>query len=70
MLIVFQRTYDLLVTAFLQNNRLENLFQVMAYHPQYLECFLRTQQYLMRGDGPLPFTYRHYIAIMVRLITS
>jgi len=52
---------------FLQNNCLEHMFQVMSYHPKYLECFIRIQQYLMYGDGPLPFTYRHYIAIMVNL---
>jgi len=50
---------------FLQNNCLEHVFQVMSYHPKYLECFMRMQQYLMYGDGPLPFSYRHYIAIMV-----
>jgi len=50
---------------FLQNNCLEHVFQVMSYHPKYLECFMRMQQYLMYGDGPLPFSYRHYIAVMV-----
>lgn len=55
----------LFVDAFLQNNRLDHVTQLMGYHPNYLEMFLRTQQYLLRGDGPLPFHYRHYIAIMV-----
>ena len=41
------------------------MIQVMGYHPHYLESFLKTQQYLLRGDGPLPYDYRHYIAIMV-----
>ena len=50
----------------MHNNRLEHMIQVMGYHPQYLESFLKTQQYLLRGDGPLPYDYRHYIAIMVR----
>ncbi|KAG2467536.1 SESN3 protein, partial [Polypterus senegalus] len=36
----------------------------MAYHPQYLESFLRTQHYILHMDGPLPFHYRHFIAIM------
>lgn len=57
-------TQALFVDAFLQNNRLDHVVQLMGYHPQYLECFLRTQQYLMKGDGALPFHYRHYIAIM------
>ena len=41
------------------------MVQVMSYHPEYLECFLKTQQYMLRSDGPLPYDYRHYIAIMV-----
>lgn len=56
----------LFIDAFIQNNRLDHVTQVMGYHPDYLDCFLRTQQYLLRGDGPLPYHYRHYIAIMVR----
>ncbi|KAM4796686.1 sestrin-3 isoform 2-T2 [Rhinophrynus dorsalis] len=36
----------------------------MRFHPQYLESFLRTQFYMLRMDGPLPYHYRHYIAIM------
>ncbi|KAH3735446.1 sestrin-1-like isoform X2 [Dreissena polymorpha] len=59
-----EQTQMLFVDAFIQNNRLDHVTQVMAYHPDYLACFLRTQQYLLRGDGPLPYHYRHYIAIM------
>lgn len=62
---VWFQTQSLFVDAFLHNNRLENLIQMMGYHPRYLDCFLKTQQYILRGDGPLPFDYRHYIAIMV-----
>lgn len=54
------------LASFLQNNRLEHIHQVMGYHPAYLEAFLKTQHYLMREDGPLPFAHRQYIAIMVR----
>lgn len=61
------QTQMVFIDAFLQNNRLDHLTQLMGYHPTYLENFLRTQQYLLRGDGPLPFHYRHYIAIMVRI---
>ncbi|CAC5391703.1 SESN1_3 [Mytilus coruscus] len=59
-----KKTQMVFIDAFLQNNRLDHLTQLMGYHPTYLENFLRTQQYLLRGDGPLPFHYRHYIAIM------
>lgn len=51
--------------AFLQNNRLDHVSRVMASHPSYLEHFLRTQHFILRGDGPLPYDYRHLIAIMV-----
>lgn len=57
-------TQMLFLDAFLQNNRIDYITQIMGFHPKYLECFLSTQQYLLRGDGPLPFHYRHYIAIM------
>ncbi|KZC14110.1 Sestrin like protein [Dufourea novaeangliae] len=50
--------------AFLQNNRLDHVSRVMASHPTYLEHFLRTQHFILRGDGPLPYDYRHLIAIM------
>ena len=39
--------------------------QHMCLHPEYLTVFSRTQHFIMRGDGPLPFDMRHYIAIMV-----
>lgn len=57
-------THTLFVDAFLQNNRLDHVTQVMGYHPAYLDHFLRTQHFILRGDGPLPYDYRHYIAIM------
>jgi len=44
--------------------RPDRLSQVMSYHPQYLEIFQKSQAFIMRGDGPLPFHYRHFIAIM------
>ncbi|KAK0085414.1 hypothetical protein PV325_005262 [Microctonus aethiopoides] len=50
--------------AFLQNNRLDHVSRVMSSHPSYLEHFLRTQHFILRGDGPLPYDYRHLIAIM------
>ena len=62
---LYFQAHNLFVDAFLHNNRLEHMVQVMGYHPQYLEAFLKTQQYMLRGDGPLPYDYRHYIAIMV-----
>ncbi|XP_024885057.1 sestrin isoform X2 [Temnothorax americanus] len=57
-------THVLLMDAFLQNNRLDHVSRVMSSHPSYLEHFLRTQHFILRGDGPLPYDYRHLIAIM------
>lgn len=59
-----EETKALFVEAFIANNRLDYSTQLMGYHRKYLECFLKTQNHLMRADGPLPFTFRHYIAIM------
>lgn len=43
---------------------LDHVSQVIGYHPRYLEHFLRTQSFIMRGDGPLPYDYRYYLAII------
>ncbi|KAK6986235.1 sestrin-1-like isoform X3 [Biomphalaria glabrata] len=57
-------THSVFMDAFIQNNRLDHVSQVMGYHPDYLRNFLTTQNYLLREDGPLPYDYRHYIAII------
>ena len=41
------------------------LVQVMEFHRKYLDIFQKSQSFIMRGDGPLPFYYRNFIAIMV-----
>ena len=61
------QSHMLFMDAFLQNNRLDHVSRVMSSHPSYLEHFLRTQNFILRGDGPLPYDYRHLIAIMVRI---
>ncbi|XP_059490967.1 sestrin-3, partial [Neocloeon triangulifer] len=45
-------------------SKLERIQKTMGDHPTYLEVFLRTQNFILRGDGPLPADYRHYIAII------
>lgn len=52
------------------NGVMDKWVTVMSAHPDYLVPYLRTHNYLLKGDGPLPFSYRHYIAIMVSLISS
>lgn len=61
-----ERAALLCMKALASRGSLDALSQQMAYHPQYLESFLRTQNYVLHMDGPLPLQYRHYIAIMVR----
>lgn len=57
---------DMLIESFLSLGRVDHLAMVMALHPSYLSCFLRTQHALFELDGPLPRDWRHYISIMVR----
>jgi sestrin 1/3 len=44
--------------------KLDRIQKTMGDHPVYVEVFTRTQSFILRGDGPLPADYRHYIAIM------
>ncbi|XP_061520417.1 sestrin-2 isoform X1 [Phycodurus eques] len=55
---------DILIKSFLSLGRVDHVTMVMALHPAYLSCFLRTQHALLEMDGPLPRHWRHYIAIM------
>lgn len=57
---------DILVESFLSLGRVDHITMVMALHPFYLSCFLKTQHALLELDGPLPRHWRHYIALMVR----
>jgi len=44
---------------------LDQVTQVIGYHPQFHDHFLATQNFIMKGDGPLPNDYRYYLAIIV-----
>uniref|UniRef100_A0A3B3ZRQ9 Uncharacterized protein n=1 Tax=Periophthalmus magnuspinnatus TaxID=409849 RepID=A0A3B3ZRQ9_9GOBI len=55
---------DILIESFLSMGRVDHVTMVMALHPAYLSCFLRTQHALLEMDGPLPRHWRHYIAVM------
>ncbi|XP_071355338.1 sestrin-2 isoform X1 [Trachinotus anak] len=54
---------DILIESFLSLGRVDHITMVMALHPAYLSCFLRTQHALLELDGPLPRHWRHYIAV-------
>uniref|UniRef100_A0A8C6TB62 Sestrin 2 n=1 Tax=Neogobius melanostomus TaxID=47308 RepID=A0A8C6TB62_9GOBI len=55
---------DILIESFLSLGRVDHITMVMALHPAYLTCFLKTQHALLEMDGPLPRHWRHYIAVM------
>lgn len=59
-----EQVLSLLVESFLLSGRVTNINSLMAFHPQYLEYFLRTEYFMFKGEGPLPFDWRCYIAIM------
>ena len=54
------------VDAFLNDCRVSHMVQLMGYHPSYLDQFVKTHHFVMRGDGPLPLHWRNFIATMVR----
>jgi hypothetical protein len=37
----------------------------LALHPAFYDIYERCESHLLAGDGPLPYDYRHYIAILV-----
>ncbi|XP_073813541.1 sestrin [Musca autumnalis] len=43
---------------------LDQVTKVISYHPRFLDHFLKTQNFIMNGDGPLPYDYRYYLAII------
>lgn len=43
---------------------LDHVSQVIGYHPSYLQHFIKTQSFMMQRDGPLPYDYRYYLAII------
>ncbi|XP_056274394.1 sestrin-2 [Pseudoliparis swirei] len=55
---------DILIESFLSLGRVDHTTMVMAMHPAYLSCFLRTQHALLEMDGPLPRHWIHYIVVM------
>lgn len=63
--VTHNKTLALFQDAFHTDLRVSHLVQLMGYHPEYLEIFLRAHNLLMHGDGPLAFHVRVYIAILV-----
>ncbi|XP_071492038.1 sestrin-1-like isoform X1 [Diadema antillarum] len=59
-----EQVREIFTDVFVQSQRLDHLTAVMGLHPRYLAAFCRTQDFMLRGNGPLPYDYRHYIAIL------
>lgn len=49
----------------MDKKELDHVSQIIGYHPSYLEHFLKIQNFCLYGEGPLPYNYRHYLAILV-----
>ena len=47
-----------------EQDALGRAWSTMRLHPEYHESFEEVHQCLMKGDGPLNYINRHYIAIM------
>nr|XP_037281536.1 sestrin-3-like isoform X2 [Rhipicephalus microplus] len=56
-----RNTQVLFIDALCQSSHLDLL---MGYHSAYQGPFLKTQNFILKSDGPLPYDQRHYIAIM------
>lgn len=60
---------ELLVSRLLRSinvmeGRIPHVVTVLAWHPTFLEKWYRSMMMLMRGPGPLPFTWRRFISIV------
>jgi hypothetical protein len=48
--------------------RLPSMHQIaaaMSHHSRYLDVFLRMHNHVLKGDGPLSYELRHFVAMMV-----
>lgn len=62
-----EREVELYKEMFFHDGRCSHMVQLIMCFPDFLESFIRTLHLIMRCDGPLPLTWRSYVAIMVRI---
>ncbi len=55
---------ELLEEIFVSTGRLALMMKFFSFFPEYLEHFWKASNFIFRDDGPLPVTWRHYIAVM------
>eukprot|EP01138_Halocafeteria_seosinensis_P016342 gb/GECG01016673.1/.p1 GENE.gb/GECG01016673.1/~~gb/GECG01016673.1/.p1 ORF type:complete len:733 (+),score=88.35 gb/GECG01016673.1/:1-2199(+) len=56
--------HQLYVKSYLTFGRVSHYEQLLSFHKSYLERWINILNALMRQDGPLPRSWRHYIAAM------
>jgi sestrin len=57
-------TQRLLRNIDVMEGRIPHVIVALAWHPTFLEKWYRTMMHVMRGTGPLPFTWRRFISIV------
>lgn len=55
---------ELFEDLFLNTGRVSHIDQLLGWHPSFLSAFSRSMQVIMDEDGPLPQTWRRYIACL------
>ncbi|CAE7259639.1 unnamed protein product, partial [Symbiodinium sp. KB8] len=55
---------ELFEASFVRFGRVSHFMQVLGMHPSYLELFSTTVHHVMYAPGPLPRTWRAYLAAM------
>lgn len=55
---------ELLQGLFLTTGRISNVARVMLWHSSFARVYYSTYTTLLKGEGPLPLTWRSYIAML------
>eukprot|EP00698_Gefionella_okellyi_P021409 TRINITY_DN6935_c0_g1_i1.p1 TRINITY_DN6935_c0_g1~~TRINITY_DN6935_c0_g1_i1.p1 ORF type:complete len:543 (-),score=94.26 TRINITY_DN6935_c0_g1_i1:125-1753(-) len=55
---------EIFIESFIHNGRVSHVHRLLAWHPPYMAVFYKSNDFLMRGSGPLPHHWCNYIAIM------
>lgn len=57
-------TKHMMAKSFIANGRFSHVYRLMIYFPSYMQRHAQTFNQVMRYQGPLPRSWRNYIAIM------
>ena len=53
-----------------EQGRASHAYQLMCLFPSFAKKYQKLYEMLMYGDGPLPYDWRVYVAIMVLVLRS